>query len=110
MVRECRLVTTREEYSDASACNRVRRLAVLNLSAPGAAASPGDQENNRGRREGDLMRVIDAIAQDVGVLGVFSDWAAPVSRPGRLLLAIHRCLHEIGGEVVAFPITFQEEP
>jgi glycerophosphoryl diester phosphodiesterase len=30
-------------------------------------------------REGDLMRVIDALAQDVGVLGVFSDWAAPVS-------------------------------
>ena len=30
-------------------------------------------------REGDLMLVIDALAQDVGVLGVFSDWAAPVS-------------------------------
>ena len=30
-------------------------------------------------REGDLMRVIDALAQDVGVLGVFSDWAAPVT-------------------------------
>jgi glycerophosphoryl diester phosphodiesterase len=30
-------------------------------------------------REGDLMRVIDVLAQDVGVLGVFSDWAAPVS-------------------------------
>ena len=25
------------------------------------------------------MRVIDALAQDVGVLGVFSDWAAPVT-------------------------------
>ena len=104
MVRECRLVTTPRGV--------LAVLAVLNLSAPGAAASPGDQENNRGRREADLMRVIDALAQDVGVLGVFSDWAAPVSRPGRLLLdaAIHRCLHEIGGEVVAFPITFQEEP
>ena len=31
------------------------------------------------KREGDLMEVIDALAQDVGVLGVFSDWAAPVS-------------------------------
>lgn len=30
-------------------------------------------------REGDLMRVIHALAQDVGVLGVFSDWAAPVT-------------------------------
>jgi len=30
-------------------------------------------------REGDVMRVIDVLAQDVGVLGVFSDWAAPVS-------------------------------
>lgn len=30
-------------------------------------------------REGDLMRVIDVLAKDVGVRGVFSDWAAPVS-------------------------------
>ena len=30
-------------------------------------------------REGDLMRVIDALAQDVGVLGVFSDWASPAT-------------------------------
>lgn len=30
-------------------------------------------------REGDLMRVIDVLAQDVGALGVFSDWAAPVT-------------------------------
>ncbi|MGE3510472.1 MAG: glycerophosphodiester phosphodiesterase family protein [Vicinamibacterales bacterium] len=30
-------------------------------------------------REGDLMRVIDALARDVGVRGVFSDWAAPVT-------------------------------
>lgn len=27
-------------------------------------------------REGDLMRVIDVLAQDVGVRGIFSDWAA----------------------------------
>lgn len=30
-------------------------------------------------REGDLMRVIDVLARDVGVRGVFSDWAAPVT-------------------------------
>jgi glycerophosphoryl diester phosphodiesterase len=30
-------------------------------------------------REGDLFRVIDVLAKDVGVLGVFSDWAAPVT-------------------------------
>ena len=31
------------------------------------------------RREGDLMRVLDVLARDVGILGVFSDWAAPVT-------------------------------
>jgi glycerophosphoryl diester phosphodiesterase len=31
------------------------------------------------RRDGDVMRVIDALAKDVGVLGIFSDWAAPVT-------------------------------
>ncbi len=30
-------------------------------------------------REGDVMRVLDVLAKDVGVLGVFSDWAAPVT-------------------------------
>jgi len=30
-------------------------------------------------REGDLMVVLDVLARDVGILGVFSDWAAPVS-------------------------------
>jgi glycerophosphoryl diester phosphodiesterase len=30
-------------------------------------------------REGDLMRVIDVLAQQVGVLGIFSDWPAPVT-------------------------------
>jgi glycerophosphoryl diester phosphodiesterase len=30
-------------------------------------------------REGDLMEVIDVLAREVGVLGIFSDWAAPVS-------------------------------
>jgi glycerophosphoryl diester phosphodiesterase len=30
-------------------------------------------------REGDVMRVLDVLARDVQVRGVFSDWAAPVS-------------------------------
>jgi len=30
-------------------------------------------------REGDVMRVIDALARDVGVRGIFSDWPATVS-------------------------------
>jgi glycerophosphoryl diester phosphodiesterase len=31
------------------------------------------------KREGDLFTVIDVLARDVGVLGIFSDWAAPVT-------------------------------
>jgi glycerophosphoryl diester phosphodiesterase len=31
------------------------------------------------RREGDLMRVLDVLARRVGIRGVFSDWAAPVT-------------------------------
>jgi glycerophosphoryl diester phosphodiesterase len=31
------------------------------------------------KREGDLMKVIDVLAKDVGILGVFSDWAAAVT-------------------------------
>jgi glycerophosphoryl diester phosphodiesterase len=30
-------------------------------------------------REGDLMRVLDALARQVGILGVFSDWPAAVT-------------------------------
>jgi glycerophosphoryl diester phosphodiesterase len=30
-------------------------------------------------REGDVMKVLDVLAKDVGVLGVFSDWAATVT-------------------------------
>jgi glycerophosphoryl diester phosphodiesterase len=30
-------------------------------------------------REGDLMRVIDVLARDVGVRGIFSDWPAAVT-------------------------------
>ena len=31
------------------------------------------------KREGDLMRVLDVLARDVGILGVFSDWPAAVT-------------------------------
>ena len=31
------------------------------------------------KREGDVMRVLHVLAQDVGVIGVFSDWPATVS-------------------------------
>lgn len=31
------------------------------------------------RREGDLMRVLDVLARDVGIRGVFSDWPAAVT-------------------------------
>jgi glycerophosphoryl diester phosphodiesterase len=30
-------------------------------------------------REGDAMVVLDVLAREVGILGIFSDWAAPVS-------------------------------
>lgn len=30
-------------------------------------------------REGDVMRVLDVLAQDIGILGVFADWPATVS-------------------------------
>jgi len=29
--------------------------------------------------DGDLYKVLDVLAKDVGILGVFSDWAAPVT-------------------------------
>jgi glycerophosphoryl diester phosphodiesterase len=35
--------------------------------------------DNAVTREGDLMRVLDVLAQEVGVIGVFSDWPAAVS-------------------------------
>ena len=31
------------------------------------------------KREGDLYRVIDVLAKDVGIIGIFSDWPATVS-------------------------------
>jgi len=31
------------------------------------------------RREGDMMKVLDVLAKDVGIRGIFSDWAATVT-------------------------------
>ena len=31
------------------------------------------------KRDGDLMTVLDVLARQVGIRGVFSDWAAPVT-------------------------------
>jgi len=31
------------------------------------------------RREGDMMKVLDVLARDVGIRGIFSDWAATVT-------------------------------
>ena len=31
------------------------------------------------KREGDMMKVLDVLAKDVGILGIFSDWAATVT-------------------------------
>ena len=30
-------------------------------------------------REGDVMRVLDVLAKDVGIIGIFSDWPATVT-------------------------------
>ncbi len=30
-------------------------------------------------REGDMMRVLDALAREVGIIGIFSDWPATVT-------------------------------
>jgi len=31
------------------------------------------------KREGDMMRVLDVLAKDIGILGIFSDWPATVT-------------------------------
>ena len=31
------------------------------------------------KRDGDMMKVLDVLAKDVGILGIFSDWAATVT-------------------------------
>ena len=48
---------------------------ALALSAT-AVAHAADRDNDR---DDDLYKVIDVLARDVGILGVFSDWAAPVT-------------------------------
>ncbi|WP_235281861.1 hypothetical protein [Methyloterricola oryzae] len=30
-------------------------------------------------RDGDMMRVLDVLAEDVGIRGIFSDWPATVT-------------------------------
>jgi len=35
--------------------------------------------NDAVTREGDVLRVVDVLARDVGVRGIFSDWPATVS-------------------------------
>jgi len=37
------------------------------------------------RREGDVMTVLDVLAKDVGIRGIFSDWAAPVTFYGNCM-------------------------
>ena len=31
------------------------------------------------KRDGDVMKVLDVLAKDVGIRGIFSDWAATVT-------------------------------
>ena len=31
------------------------------------------------KREGDMMQVLDVLAKDVGIMGIFSDWPATVT-------------------------------
>ena len=31
------------------------------------------------KRDGDVMQVLDVLAKDVGILGIFSDWPATVT-------------------------------
>ena len=31
------------------------------------------------KREGDTMQVLDVLAKDVGIMGIFSDWPATVT-------------------------------
>ena len=31
------------------------------------------------KREGDTMQVLDVLAKDVGIIGIFSDWPATVT-------------------------------
>jgi glycerophosphoryl diester phosphodiesterase len=55
---------------------------TLERSGNLAAGSPGFYYRSIARaidREGDVMEVLDVLARDVGVRGVFSDWPAPVT-------------------------------
>lgn len=45
----------------------------------GELSEPGRPHGGLIRREGDVYRVLDVLARDVGVIGVFSDWPATVT-------------------------------
>jgi hypothetical protein len=56
------------------------RHGVLSLSsADGNNGYYSQTFDSAVTREGDLMRVLDVLAQKVGVIGVFSDWPASVN-------------------------------
>ena len=80
----------REQYLDAvSTYLRDQEVAGLDivtwtLERSGNLAAPNKgfyyrKIDSAITREGDVMRVIDALAQDVGGRGIFSDWPATVS-------------------------------
>ena len=59
-------------------------------SSPGRSSDPGilaDGANDfyyqtigaGHQREGDMLQVLDVLAQQVGVLGIFSDWPATMT-------------------------------
>jgi hypothetical protein len=64
-------------------------IVMTRTTSPGPGRSGILADGNNGfyyqtidsaiHHEGDLMRVLDVLAKDVGILGVFSDWAAPVT-------------------------------
>jgi glycerophosphoryl diester phosphodiesterase len=38
-----------------------------------------DPEGKAVKKDSDMYKALDVLAKDVGVLGIFSDWAAPVT-------------------------------
>ena len=71
--------------SAADADDRGIDIITWTLERSGRLADPGHggwyyQTTNAGiSRESDMPVLLDVLARDVGILGVFSDWAAPVS-------------------------------
>ena len=52
-----------------------QRVLSLIIASTLAGAASYDRRRRRQRRS----RLIDVLARQVGILGVFSDWAAPVT-------------------------------